>query len=60
MPNSKAAHVKRKHKKRREKLRAVRQNEIANAKKSTMRELHKTNELPRRYLERISFRTKQK
>jgi len=54
MPNSKQAEVKRKHKKRREKLRADKQKQIGNAKKSTMRELHKTGELPKEYLERIS------
>lgn len=54
MPNSKQAEVKRKHKKRREKLRADKQQQIGNAKKSTMRELHKTGELPKEYLERIS------
>jgi hypothetical protein len=53
MPNSKAAHVKRKHKKRRDKIRETKQEQIGNAKKSTMRELHKTNELPKRYVERI-------
>jgi len=54
MPNSKAAHVKRKHKKRRDKIRADRHEQIGNAKKSTMRELHKTDELPHQYLEKIS------
>ena len=56
MPNSKAAHVKRKHKKRRDKIRADRHEQIGNAKKSTMRELHKTNELPHQYLEKISWK----
>ena len=54
MPNSKKAEVKRKHKKRREKIRADKHEQIANAKKSTMRELHKNGELPKQYLERIS------
>ena len=54
MPNSKTAEVKRKHKKRREKIRATRKEQIGNAKKSTMRELHKTGELPKEYLEKIS------
>ena len=54
MPNSKASEVKRKHKKRREKIRADKQEQIANAKKSTMRELHKNGELPKQYLKKIS------
>ncbi len=54
MPNSKKAHVKRKHKKRRDKNREERQLSISNAKKSTMRELHKNGKLPSRYLEKIS------
>ena len=54
MSNSKTAHVKRKHKKRRDKIREERQLSMANAKKSTMRELHKEGKLPSRYLEKIS------
>ena len=54
MANSKASHVKRKHKKRRDKIREERQLSMANAKKSTMRELHKEGKLPSRYLEKIS------
>ena len=54
MPNTKLANVKRKHKKRRDKIRERNQLSIANAKKSTMRELHKQGKLPSRYLEKIS------
>lgn len=53
MPNSKAAEVKRKHKKKREKIREQNQLSISNAKKSTMRELNKEGKLPSRYKEKI-------
>tara|TARA_Y100001972_G_C7540501_1_gene271983 strand:+ start:509 stop:673 length:165 start_codon:yes stop_codon:yes gene_type:complete len=54
MANSKTSHVKRKHKKRRDKIRNSNQLSIANAKKSTMRELHKNGKLPSIYVEKIS------
>jgi len=54
MANSKASHVKRKHKRRREKIREENQLSMENAKKSTMRELHKEGKLPSRYWEKIS------
>lgn len=47
MPTSKQHEVKRKHKKRREKIRAKRQEEMANAKKSTMRQLALAGQLPK-------------
>ena len=54
MANSKSAQVKRKHKKRRDKISEERQLSISNAKKSTMRKLHREGQLPSRYLEKIS------
>ena len=54
MPNSKTAEVKRKHKKRREKIRETRQQEMGKAKKSTLRSLHNGGEsLPKYLQERI-------
>lgn len=47
MPTSKQAEVKRKHKKRREKIRAKRHEEMANAKKSTKRQLALEGRLPK-------------
>ena len=54
MANTKKTIVKRKHKKRKEKLRNQRQLEIGNAKKSTMRDLHKSGQLPLIYVEKIT------
>ena len=56
MPNSKAAEVKRKHKKRREKIRANRQEEMGNAKKSTLRSMSNQGAaLPKYLQERIGL-----
>jgi len=51
MPNSKQAEVKRKHKKRREKIRAEKQKEMGNAKKSTLRGMWNSGESIPKYLQ---------
>jgi hypothetical protein len=57
MPNSKHAEVKRKHKKRREKIRADKQTEMGNAKKSTLRDIwNRDQSLPKYLQERIGVK----
>jgi len=53
MPNSKAYNVKRKHKKRREKIRADRHVEMSKAKKSTKRQMAQEGTLPKELLKTI-------
>jgi len=53
MANSKQREVKRKHKKRREKIRADRHAEMSNAKKSTKRQMAQAGTLPKELLKTI-------
>ncbi len=53
MPNSKAKLVKAKHRKRKERMKAARVEEIGNAKKRTMRAMNSSNSLPKIYQDRV-------
>ena len=53
MPNSKHVDVKAKHRKRKERLKQKRVQEIGNAKKKTMRDMRLTDSLPHIYKDRI-------
>ena len=52
MPNTKQYHVKRKHKKRKDRIKQKKNDGLQNAKKSTLRNLLQSGSLPKEFHER--------